>query len=407
VYSHGRIRIDGAGSTYFYGDAMTSDYFIDTGNHAQFPTGGQVMAHIKSLWLPDSSFISELSDLAMQDGWIRNEDTDLFLGNYDYIEQAPGTYVYWGFNFYDDDLTDGKPVAEYRSPPVNFGSQLYGSESFYPAARPMNSLGTIDLLNASGIPNDNSFNGVILINGDLHIWGKLRGRSLTILCTGDIYIEREVLMGTEIRTDLSGVPLTSPLRDDGQPVNLALISARSNSSNPRDISGNIFLSSTCPRVMRIDSVLLAPGGELVPADYDSAGTTDASQLDLDHSHKHHARRFNITNNRAEWISEVDPTGEVDINFDGRLDTDMNGWNERDINDTENHYLWYLTMTAPVLTGSAGNLGFWQIRSGANPVVTGRTRDFLYNPSIKYNPPPFLPIPENALHVLEWSSAFAY
>ncbi len=57
---------------------------------------------------------------------------------------------------------------------------------------------------------------------------KLHGRSLTIMAKGDIYIEREILMGTDELDPLSAEAAMST--DQGMPVHLALVPLRQDDS---------------------------------------------------------------------------------------------------------------------------------------------------------------------------------
>ncbi len=417
VYAQGRIEL--AGTCTFFGDVYTSQGIVDD-ELATLCGDVDLHTYVPVQTLPSASLITELTTKANQGGWHYTGSTPLYLylGNYDYLPD-PGPRS--GFHFIE---SGGIVIAEYLPPQsVNFpmGDRPYRS-TYVPDDAP-----TVNLLNNP----ERDFNGLIVVDGDVHVWGKLHGRSLTILAKGDIYIEREIIMGTD--KIASSTPDLS--RGQGQPVHLGLIAAYSQGGNLR---GDIILSENCPRIMQVQAALMC-FGTMKMEDTDYEHPSDAGDIDLDNSHLHHYKYYNPIAGRYEWAYKTSgllageqpalrtPIGPFDINNDGRLSLppypegdcgenfnqldpaqiDLGIWNESDL--TMQHEVWYVGIIGPIIVANSNrNLGHYEARSAVgnnggyeNP---GITRCFRYDPSIRITPPPLFPLPNRSLKILEVTDA---
>ncbi len=413
IYAQSRIELPNLpGATApinFYDDVYTSSVFMDPKGLAVFHGDATYHTHYKFLELPDRRTVrAKMESLANNGGLVlptTGTITDIFLGNYDYRYNNGQRY---GFDFYDSNPIDNIDESVYRPPDANFRTEdyPYPIESYTPPGG-----STINL--AVGTQQ---FNGVVYVNGNVRVWGKLSGRSLTIVANGDIYINREILMGTDI-VDIYG---SGPPRcvGEGSPVHLGLIAC------PRNHGGNIIISKDCPRIMRIEAALMAFGGEWKVEDIDVSpvppgATYPAAYLDADHSHRHYQLYWRdqitpppasgIAGINSDWSCEwpPEPQGRVDINDDGRLESNvLGGWDETNIT---NQYLWLLTIIGPVITSRPGNPTLFEMRQMSSTYGSphiGNTRVYRYDPSIHINPPPFFPMPEHSLEMLEWSNSVA-
>ncbi len=408
IYSSKRIQIGvptGSGSVVdFFEDVVCSGSFDDSNpESADFHGEATLFSNAPVKELPGLEILTDFYQLTNSgnSGWRTPSspapDVWLFLGPYDYVEQ-PSTVEY-GFSF-------DSGVAEYIQPDAGFPDEF----------KPYPGWTVPSPLTMSSMPAP--FNGVILVDGDLHVWGKLHGRSLTIMAKGDIYIEREIVMGTD---DLD---IYAPYNStgEGQPVHLGLIACEQTYQNT--IRGDIIITEHCPRIMRVESALLAPGGHWLVEDTDfSSGTGSYADIDTDESHLFHYPRWN--GNKVVWtmvpnssLPVYDPAHpnmndqfSLDINRDGRLTDgditthpddpahlDLGTWDETTIDQSD--YVWHLTMVGPIIMDGVGDPGPYLAR-GAGTLF--RTRGYRYDPTIKTNPPPFFPVPENAIEAVEWSN----
>ncbi len=329
----------------------------------------------------------------------------VFLGPYNYDNEMDVTE--FGLELSENTGPGSDDVANYHGP----HNLMLQSEWLHPD--PLVSTPYTSFPNSSSLarytPIGRRFNGLVIVDGDLHIWGKLRGRSLTFVVNGDIYIEREIIMGT-----------TAPsnnMADTQLPVHLALISMKEDNSD-----GDIVISKNCPRVMRIEAALVAIKGNWRIEDHDNTPMA----LDADDSHQFFIVNGNAVSAKPEFW-DTDPTSvpatdpltpgmvtttaaiPFDINGDGRLSSadpsdpafvELNGWNELDI---RNQRVWYLQFVGPIITSDIGRAYAFGLRPDLDgSSVTSRI--YKYDSTIRFNPPPFFPIPERSIRKLEYSSA---
>ncbi|MBN1354823.1 hypothetical protein JXA40_00990 [bacterium] len=397
VYARGMIdlRADtGSDTVDFYEDVYTSNMFRDLNSLARWYGNAELKTFAPVQDLPDLNslrgyYLNLVNPMSGGYGYTFPGGTELFLGNYDYRNKSN---TFYGFYFVDPDPLDGDDVARYYPP----GASILPEDSQYPLPYAPTGSGYIDLTHPT--PSGNRiFNGVIYVNGDCTVWGKLSGRSLTIVAEGDITINREIVMGSDV------VDLNYPHRcyGEGYPVHLALISVNPNSSS------KIIVSRYCPRIMRIEAALMAVGGTWLVEDTDFApgASPSAAGVDLDNSHPYYDIRPCGSFDTC-WTNVANP-GPIDLNQDGQITSSVYRWDENNVNVTWGHdYIWLLDINGPIITSSVAAPSHFQVRgtTNYNDPIAGRSRIYRYDPSIKFNPPPYFPIPRHSLKVLEWSTA---
>jgi len=396
VYARGLIDLrqdTGTSTIDFYADVFTSNTFQDLNNLAQW-FDAELHTFTPVQELPDAGqligYYYKLASPALGGyGYIFPDGSDIFLGNYDYLNKSNS---FFGFYFVDPDPTDDDDVARYYPP----GPGIRDEDSKYPLPYAPAGAGFYDLTSSS--PSGNRiFNGIIYVDGDCTVWGKLAGRSLTIIAKGDITVNREIIMGTDV------VDTSYPHRcfGEGYPVHLGLIAC--NQSSPSKIT----ISQYSPRIMQIEAALMSIGGTWLVEDNDwTPGSTPlASGIDTDNSHAYYDIRPCGSFDTC-WTNVTNP-GALDLNRDGQISTSVQGWDENNVNATYGHdYIWLLDIKGPILTSSVGVPGPYQVRRSINynQPTAGRTRIYRYDPSIKFNPPPYFPVPRHSLKILEWSTA---
>ncbi|MBN1878749.1 hypothetical protein JW823_01435 [bacterium] len=401
IYCQERIELPGASSVYFYDDVLTSNLVVNPSS-AQFPQGGEIYENVALIEFPSSSSIQAYYISNAARAWeigtpFSTAQYDLFLGNYGYVNtQVTGEF--YGFDFSD-------PAPIYRAPTGNIlNTDNYNyRDGWVPGvlAPPTSILST-------------NFNGLIIVNGDVHVWGKLHGRSLTILARGDIYLEREILTGTD-ELDPSS-PEGAMSSNEGMPVHLALVPFYEDYDTYK---GDVILSQNCPRIMTVQASLMAFNGSLIMEDTDYSSPSGLpSGIDSDHSHKFARITWNPGGYYNWGYTAMTSAFSWDLNRDGRL-TDGNlsaigelprielgDWNENQIKTTDE--LWYLMVIGAFIDKTSGGpahfsaRGFYQATGAGER--NGNTTNYRYDPSIRINAPPLLPIPDNTLKILEWDNA---
>lgn len=403
VYSQDRIELPAAPDVvFFYDDVLTSSQIINPGS-AVFPHGGELIEDVPLIEFPELSSIASFYNSNLADAWVigsgaSHKEYDLFLGNYDYVNTAEED-KFWGLDFSD-------AIPQYHEPDAD----IFNSESYsYRDGWVPGDLGP----NSQTLPEN--FNGLIVVNGDVHIWGTLHGRSITVLARGDIYIEREIIMGTDTL-------ITGPLEDamssqEGMPVHMNLVPLRRIGGGIYD--GDIILSENCPRIMRVEAGLMAFAGALVTEDDDWDPGGAAADQDADNSHPlPYPIQPSATSQEYVWKANsiAPPPGfQYDLNNDGRITDgldfaigelpriELGEWNEKQI--VMDDYIWYLMLVGPFIDRDGAAPGHFAARgfapgSGRN----GNTRNYRYDPSIRINAPPFVVMPENTLRIMEWDRA---
>jgi hypothetical protein len=404
VYSQQNVELPWSGLVYFYDDLIASGRVINSEN-AVFPLKGQVYQKMPLIEIPPFQKISQHFNSYAANAWVigtpySNQHYDIFLGNYEHVK-TEGSGEFWGFDFSGDS-------AVYRSPTVNIeNSDAYS----YRTGWIPGSLGPP----TTTLPED--FNGLVMVHGNAHVWGKLHGRSLTIVSRGDIYIEREILMGTN-QLD-SDSPSGAVSTDQGLPVNLALIPLRHDGFGGYD--GEIILSEFCPRILKVEAALMPFAGTIFPEDDDYTSSTGyADGIDHDNSHKYATVQWDPVNEWFEWIYSDTPPSSFDLDGDGRLSDardyashefpsiDLGDWNEKQIRTGD--YVWYYIQVGTFVDVNSITFGHFRERGEESAVPhpddyrNGITRVWRYNPSMRINPPPFIPAPQSSLRLLEQDHA---
>lgn len=401
VYSTERIELPAPGpgvAVFLYDDLVTSSRVVNPGS-AVFPTGkGQIIEDFPLVEFPDllelHNFYNNNRDNAWEIGSYHHLRTyDLFLGNYDYVNTASEN-EFWGLNF-------ATTPATYTEPNANIlQSESYSYRNgWVPGAHGPSS---------QSLPHN--FNGLIFVNGDVHVWGTLHGKSVTIFARGDIYVEREIIMGTD---ELEEVAIPQGMsKKDGMPVHCNLVPLLNTGNG---YQGDVIISENAPRIMRIESGIMAFAGALTTEDND----WDPANLDADNSHKFYFPDPPAPNSATihyTWSEEVNWPNSIqsyDLNNDGRLTDGSNyapdglpfielgTWNELDVSDSDE--IWYLMIVGPFVDRDGASAGHYAAR-GMMTVAgseNGNTRNYRYDPSYRINAPPFVPAPENTLRVLPW------
>lgn len=396
LYSVGRIELPS--TVYFYDDVYTSDLVVNPAN-AQFLRDGQLHENVALIEFPAYNSIETFYNANAGKAWVigtpfSSTHYDLFLGNYGHVNTQASS------EFYGFDFSESGPV--YREP----GGNIMNSDNYsYRTGWSPGALGPPTTMLSE------DFNGLIIVNGNVHIWGKLHGRSLTIFARGDIYIEREVLMGTDELDPAS--PEEAMSTSEGMPVHLALVALKGDSFG--DYTGDILLSENCPRIMTVQASLLAFAGTLSCEDDDAAGSVPAD-IDADKSHKFARYQWIDALNVYDWqYTNASPLAGWDLNNDGRLSDaqdfvvgelpriELGDWNENQL--AFDDQVWYLQVIGSYISYTSGGPRHYTARgmmtgTGRN----GNTTNYRYDPSIRINAPPLLPVPNNALRILEWDHA---
>jgi hypothetical protein len=411
TYSQRNIEMPDPGHAFFYDDVMASGIVSNPGN-AVFPLDGGIKQNMPVVDIPRDTEIDNYLTSNASNAWVigtpfSNQHYDLFLGNYDYV-RTESSDTFWGFDF-----SGPNPVYYQPTPDILTSDNFSYRESWIPSS-----------LGPPTTPLPDDFNGLIIVNGHVHVWGKLHGRSLTILARGNIIIEREILMGTDELNVLS--PGGSISTNKGMPVNLALIPFRSDVFG--SYYGDILLSENCPRIMKIEAALMPFAGTLRMEDVDSIPPSGfADDIDLDNSHKYAGVVWDSVNNRFNWIYSDTPPARFDLNDDGRFSDgrdyamhelpriELGEWNEKHIRQQD--YLWYFMLQGTYLdrdgTGPAhfAARGEYPAPPGGPPPPddyrNGITRNYRHNPSMRINPPPFVPMPKSSLKILERDHAIYF
>jgi hypothetical protein len=408
VYCQERIELRGPVKSYFYDDVLTSSD-VHSPEYGEFPLGGQFYENVPLIEFPPLEDVHAFFAANSSNAWIigspySTQHYDLFLGNYGHV-QTQVSNTFWGFDF-----TGTSPVYHQPDPSI-MNSDCYSYRDGW-------SPGGLEP-STTTLPED--FNGLIIVNGNVHVWGKLHGRSLTIVARGDIFIEREILMGTDILDpDSPGNAMSSNM---GMPVNLALIALHDDGFGEFD--GDIYLSENTPRIMKIESALMAFAGHIMTEDNDHGpgDPGDAYLIDTDHSHKFAIPQWSNMYNCYIWnYQENLPADGIsyDLNDDGRLTDgrdynfdelpriELGEWNEKSI--VQSDYIWYLMLVGSFIDRDGAAFGNYAARGGTTAVAgyrNGITRNFRYDPSMRINMPPLIPMPQNTLKILERDHAYYY
>ncbi len=408
TYSQRNIMMPETGDAYFYDNVMASGTVSNSGN-AVFPLDGRVMQNRPIVDMPRDTDIDSILTSNADNAWVigtpfSNQHYDLFLGNYDYVK-TENSDQFWGFNFSGTNPVYIRPTDDI----LDSDNFSYRTGWVPGSLEPPNSV----------LPQN--FNGLIIVNGHVHVWGKLHGQSLTILARGNIYIEREILMGTDHLNPLS--PGSAISTDQGMPVNLALIPFRSDVFG--SYYGDILLSKNCPRIMKIEAALLPFAGTMRTEDDDfpTSPPATAADIDPDNSHGFARAEWDAANNHYNWIYDNTPPTRFDLNDDGRLTDgkdyalqelpriELGEWNETNIRPQD--YVWYLVLHGTFLDRDGAGPGHFAARGnflappGPNDYRNGITRSYRHNPSLRINPPPFVPKPTSSLKILERDHAVYY
>ncbi|MBN1295622.1 hypothetical protein JXA80_02500 [bacterium] len=405
VYSQDRIELPPSpgNDVYFFDDVLTSSQVINSAS-AQFPHGGEIFENVPLIEFPELGEMATYYNSNAASAWVIGSPTsyqeyDLFLGNYRYVDTGMET-KFWGLDFSDT-------IAVYREPDAD----IMNTESYsYRDAWAPGALGP----DTTTLPPD--FNGLIIVNGDCHVWGTLHGRAITIVARGNIIIEREIIMGTDELDPDS--PEDAMSTSEGMPVHLNMVPLRRVGSGVYE--GDIILSKNCPRILRIESGLMAFAGALVTEDDDWDHSGAAIDQDPDHSHPFPYPQYLPTQHRYRWnASGYQPPSnyQYDLNNDGRITDgrdfaideipriELGEWNEKLIEPGD--YLWYLMIVGPFIDRDGAAPGHFAARGFAHAggaFRNGNTRNYRYDPSIRINSPPFVPVPENTLRIMEWDRA---
>lgn len=412
IYSQGDFTISDADPlnpddrAYFYDDVVSSSLILNN-ELGEFPQDGRyyAMSPVRNLPIRDNlwDYYDSNRDLAWRINPVSG-DAYVFLGPYNYNNSIANSV--YGLELAENTGVGTDDIAIYHAPDgsLDQGEWLHPNSTVSVPFAPEPS--SIDYAHYSAMGD--RFNGLVIVEGNLHIWGKLRGRSLTFVVNGDIIIEREIVMGTTEPTQNEA--------DEGLPVHLALISM------PREGSGgDIILSRNCPRVMRVEAALVAIKGRWRIEDSDNV---DGQTMDLDDSHQFFIYSGQTSTSEIDFWDSLqgaypnDPiTGSVldykvpfDINADGRISdanptdpayVELGGWDERDI---RHQRVWHLTFVGPIITKQQGRAYAFGYRTSLPDGICGTTRLYKYDSTIRFNPPPFFPVPEDSIRRLEVSSA---
>ena len=153
----------------------------------------------------------------------------------------------------------------------------------------------------------------------------------------------------------------------------------------------------------IEAALMAIAGTIQVEDTDYGAAGNSANLDMDKSHKYMFLNPVDAAGPAVPISYLDiltDSTDLDLNWDGRLETNMNGFNETNLS-TENP--WYLVLEGPLLTSGSLALGFYKFRSTThNSPACIRSVEYNYDPTIRSEMPPFFPVPKRNVQILEWT-----
>ena len=402
IYAQGRIdlRPTSIGAHVdFWGDVLTSAQFLDPHNLAIFHNS-DFRTMVPFQQLPErADLIHQYTQLANNGGFFIHSSAEFCLGSYNYLgtSNQPLGFVY-------NDSDPNNIIARYYPPT----STIQAQDDLYPIGSSSHSgSGFTDM--TSIVDGKRIFNGVIFVDGDLTIWGKLSGKSLTFVVAGNIIINREIIMGTDIQQT------NSPFKNfgEGLPVHLGLISIADHLNH-----GNIIISQFSPRIMRVEAALMAINGTVLSEDHDVGAGPDPAppaRIDLDRSHRHYVEMPNAGGTGLIWTAMEHPIGPVDINNDGGISSYKN-WNESNPSETitvgtntfdvGQQYIWYIALVGPVLTDQPIDFGLFNTRSQTsfNNPVAGITRECLYNPTIMLNPPPHFPTTRNSLRILETTNS---
>jgi hypothetical protein len=210
-----------------------------------------------------------------------------------------------------------------------------------------------------------AFNGIIFVESDAKVRGKLDGRSarsMSVFATDDIIIYNNIVTGHTGFDPATGLP-----NGAGEPVNIGLIA-----------NDYIYLHQNTPRVLQVDAALMSChsdwcviGGTM--ADHPSAAP---GPLDLD----------------LDGI-----VGETPHNNDPDPGA---GWDELHI--TAN--TWVLNINGPIITYDGGSAWPWN-----DPAVLatagGPTRRYNYDMDVTEFPPPCFPVPLNLWKDVTWTEIF--
>ncbi|MGB3975976.1 MAG: hypothetical protein WBM02_10915 [bacterium] len=407
VYCQQRIELIGPLSTYFYDDVLTSQV-IRHPEFGEFPLDGQFYEKVPLIDFPPLADVQQFFNANASNAWVigapySTDHFDIFLGNYGYVKTQAGD-TFWGFDF-----SVTPPIYQQPDPNIMLSDSYSYRAGWVPGANEP----------ATTVLPEN-FNGLIIVNGNAHVWGKLHGRSLTIVARGDIYIEREILMGTDELNPSS--PVSAMSTGQGMPVNLALISLRNDGFGNFD--GDIYISENAPRILVVNSSLMAFAGSIVTEDNDEGppGSGNIDQIDTDKSHKYAIPKWSNTFNCYTWdyTNNLPSDGYAfDLNDDGRLTRgldfqphelpriELGGWDEKKI--VNDDYVWYLKLIGSLIDQNGAAFYNYAARGRKTSPVhqNGITRNFRYNPSIRINTPPLVPMPINALKILEIDHALYY
>ncbi|HPQ40757.1 MAG TPA: hypothetical protein PLV45_10325, partial [bacterium] len=406
VYAQDRIELPPSpgNDVFFYDDVMTSSSVINP-DSAVFPHGGSMMENVPLIEFPELGEIATYYNSNVANAWVIGsvsgsvlQDYDLSLGNYDYVQTAEEN-KFWGLDF-------SSTYPQYHEPDAD----IFNSESYsYRDGWVPGDLGP----DSTTLPLD--FNGLIIVNGNAHVWGTLHGRSITIVARGDIILEREVIMGTDTLDPTS--PEGAMSSQEGMPVHLNLVPLRRIGSGVYE--GDIVLSRNCPRIMRVEAGLMAFAGALVTEDDDWDPTGAAKDQDADHSHPYAYPLFSTSLGHYLWRTKNDgepPSNfSCDLNQDGRITDgaafaldelpriELGEWNE--IHILPDDYLWYLMLVGPFIDRDGAAPCHFAARGFSHGTGrNGNSRNYRYDPSIRINSPPFVPVPENTLRIMEWDRA---
>jgi hypothetical protein len=207
------------------------------------------------------------------------------------------------------------------------------------------------------------FNGIIMFEAAGKIRGTMDGVSahnLTVYAKTAIYCMNNIITG---HTGFD--PVTRLPNSTGDPVNLGLVA-----------EGTIHMDAACPRVMRVDAMLLSRTGN-----WSGDGTTS---------------------------SHPAGTGPLDLDLDGIIgETPVNndpmpgeGWNEVTItSDT-----WVLNISGGIVTQGTGSAFPWNDTNIVNH-ASGPTRRYNYDMDLTAYPPPCFPVPLNLFKDVSWTEIF--
>lgn len=212
------------------------------------------------------------------------------------------------------------------------------------------------------------FNGIVFFENSANVRGTLDGvsaHSLSIYATNDIYCRNHIVTG---HTGFD--PTTRLPNNTGDPVNLGLIA-----------EDYIYMHTNCPRVMRVDAMLLSrtsnwagQGNDANPGDHPYA-PLGAVDLDLDGI-----------------------AGETPVNNDP---VDGEGWDEIIDTVTEQQRTWVLNINGGIITMGTGSAAPWN-NSTVIANASGPTRRYNYDMDLTSFPPPCFPVPLNLYKDVSWT-----